>query len=84
MYNCLCKTDKKKYKDKKRSSKYIYKTKDRVTRTPLNLPTIQDNVERSSSANKTDSHDLNEILLKVALNTIKQTILNLCNRHAYI
>jgi hypothetical protein len=27
-----------------------------------------------SSTNKTDSHDITEILLKVALNTIKQTI----------
>ena len=30
-----------------------------------------------SSINKTDRHDMNEILLKVALNTIKQTIQNL-------
>jgi hypothetical protein len=27
-----------------------------------------------SSTNKTDRHDITEILLKVALNTIKQTI----------
>jgi hypothetical protein len=27
----------------------------------------------ASSTNKTDSHDITEILLKVALNTIKQT-----------
>ena len=30
-----------------------------------------------SSTNKTDSHDITEILLKVALNTIKQTSLHL-------
>jgi hypothetical protein len=32
-----------------------------------------------SSINKTDRHDLTEILLKVALNTIKQTNNKLCN-----
>jgi hypothetical protein len=32
-----------------------------------------------SSTNKTDSHDIAEILLKVALNTIKQTKLFLRN-----
>jgi hypothetical protein len=30
-----------------------------------------------SSTNKTDGHDITEILLKVALNTIKQTITNI-------
>jgi hypothetical protein len=29
-----------------------------------------------SSTNKTDRHDITEILLKVALNTIKQTKIN--------
>ena len=32
-----------------------------------------------SSANKTDRHDITEILLKVALNTINQTKPNLCD-----
>ena len=31
-----------------------------------------------SSTNKTDRHDINEILLKVALNTIKQTNFKIC------
>ena len=30
----------------------------------------------TSSTNKTDRHDITEILLKVALNTIKQTMLS--------
>jgi hypothetical protein len=32
-----------------------------------------------SSTNKTDLHDITEILLKVALNTIKQT-----NKHSFV
>jgi hypothetical protein len=39
-----------------------------------------------SSTNKTDGHDITELLLKVALNTIKQTIVqtNICHLHQAI
>jgi hypothetical protein len=36
-----------------------------------------------SSTNKTDRHDITEILLKVALNTIKQTISSLVNSYIW-
>jgi len=38
----------------------------------------------ASSTTKTDPHDIAEILLKVALNTIKQTIFLLEKQHAFI
>ena len=45
-------------------------------------------VLRFSSTNKTDRHDINERLLKVALNTIKQTVvtfvINSINSHLEI
>jgi hypothetical protein len=44
-----------------------------VTTAPFILEEINPPGPQVSSTNKTDRHDITEILLKVALNTIKQT-----------
>ena len=59
--------------EKQRSTKHTHKTK---TRTPLKTRgerMCSGRVKGSCSTNKPDRHDITEILLKVALNTIKQT-----------
>jgi hypothetical protein len=40
---------------------------------PITTNVMSSNPAEVSSTNKTDHHDITEILLKVALNTIKQT-----------
>jgi hypothetical protein len=73
-------------KDKQLSTKHRHKTKDRVTQTPLCDKFCQWFATGRwfypgtliSSTNEADRHDITEILLKVALNIIKQT-----NKHTY-
>jgi poly-D-alanine transfer protein DltD len=54
----------KREKDKQRSIKRIHKTTSRVT---------NKNIYKRISTNKTDRHDLTELLLNLVFNTIKQT-----------
>jgi hypothetical protein len=42
------------------------------------MTNVVSDLRQVSSTNKTDRHDITEILLKVALSTIKQT-----NKHTY-